>query len=330
MPASRPLDSFPLIETRDLDQMRASLARIYAEPVVELVGRERALRVVINHCALRHIGLNYASYGADVLFRYPASNYIGQIFPIAGKADVVTNGAAVVIDHDHSVLFSADSDFTMTCTAAYERLFLTLDPSALADKLTALTGVPIGSRLKMNPAQDLTHPLAQILRRHFTFLVDRLSAGESMPSLVLTEFEQTLMVMFLHANHHNYSYLLGYDPPDVALSQVRRAEEYLEANWSRPLSVEELAAAAGVSIRSLAADFKRSRGYSPTEFLMRVRLQRAREMLRSARPDVTVAEVASACGFASRSRFSRAYRKAFGEHPYETLVQEIGRHATRH
>lgn len=330
MEYSRPLDSFPLIETCDLDQMRASLARIYAEPVIELVDRDRALRVVINHCQLRHIGLNYACYGADVHFRYPASNYIGQIFPIAGKANVVTDGIAVAIDHDRSVLFSADSGFTMTSTAAYERLFLTIDPAALAEKLSAITGDAIRSPLKMDPAQDLTQPLAQMLRKNFVFLVDRLSTTESMPSLVLAEFEQALMVMFLHANRHNYSHLLALEPPDVAPWQVRRAEEYLEANWSRPLSLEGLAAATGVGARSLFADFRRSRGYSPAEFVMQVRLRRARALLQRPRQGATVADVAFACGFSSLDRFASEYLKAFGERPDETLDRTLGRYQTRH
>ena len=330
MELSRPLDSFPLIETGNLDQMRASLARIYVEPVIELVGRERTLRVVINHCQLRHIGLNYACYGAEVHFRYPASNYVGQVFPLAGNADVCTGDVSVAIDAGRSVLFSADSGFTMTSTAAYERLFLTLDPAALADKLGAMTGVAIRSPLKLQPAQDLTQPLARVLRQNLVFLVDRLSATELLPSLVLAEFEQTLMVMFLYANRHNYSHLLELEPTQAASRQLRRAEEYLEANWMSPLSLEDLAAATAVSTRSLFADFRRSRGYSPEDFLTQVRLRHAREMLQHPEPGATVAAVAFACGFSDVRRFAKEYRKTFGERPSELFARGRGAGPTQH
>ena len=265
MELSRPLDSFPLIETRNLDQMRASLARIYVEPVIELVGRGRTLRVVINHCQLRHIGLNYACYGAEVHFRYPASNYVGQVFPLAGNADVFTDDVSVAIDPGRSVLFSATSAFTMTSTAAYERLFLTLDPAALADKLGAMTGVAIRSPLKLQPAQDLTQPLARVLRQNLVFLVDRLSATELLPSLVLAEFEQTLMVMFLHANRHNYSHLLKKRLRDSAPGRFA-GRRNTSKRTGRAITLEDLAEVAGSSALACFG-FRKSRGYSPEEFL---------------------------------------------------------------
>ena len=326
----RLLDSFPLIETCDLDQMRASLARIYVEPVIELVGRNRALHVVINHCQLRHIGLNYASYGADVHFQYPESNYVGQVFPIGGSAVVVVDGTPVAIDPNRSVLFSADSTFTMTSTAAYERLFLTFEPTALTEKLAAITGDPIHSPLKLGPAQDLTQPLAQILRKNLGFLVDRLSATDSVPSPIVAEFEQVLMVMFLHANRHNYSHLLELDPPDVAPRQVRRAEEYIEANAMSPLSLEGLAAATEVSIRSLFKGFKRSHDYSPAEFLKQLRLCRAHELLQHPGPGATVMDIALACGFSDLDRFAKDYQMEFGERPSATLDRSRGAGPTRH
>jgi len=81
------------------------------------------------------------------------------------------------------------------------------------------------------------------------------------------------MVMFLYANRHNYSHLLEAQPPDSALSQIRHAEAYIDANAHRAITLEELAEVTGVSALSLFRSFKRHRGYSPLAFLSQVRSQ---------------------------------------------------------
>lgn len=140
-----------------------------------------------------------------------------------------------------------------------------------------------------------------------------------LPPLVIAEFEQTLMLTFLLANRHNYSHRLERAPHHCAPSQIRRAEAYIEANWKVAITLEDLAAASGVSAFSLFRSFKKSRGLSPMEFANQVRLRHAREML--LRPDATatVAEIAAACGFADARRFEKDYVLAFGEPPLQTL-----------
>jgi hypothetical protein len=274
MGVARPLDSFPLVRTCNIEELRASLARIYAKPIMELVGRDRTLQAIQNHCQLQHIGVSYGSYGINARWQFPESNFVAKLFPIRGKAKLVVDGASVTIDADHSVVISANTGFSMENNADYERLVLTIGSTALTTKLTAIIGKSIRSPLKMVPVQNFAQPSARILRQNFMFFVRQLNAATPLPSLVLAEFEQMLMVMFLHANQHNYSHLLEQAPPDVAPWQVRRAEEYIEANWQQAITLENLAEVTGVSARSLFRSFKQSRGYSPLEFLLQVRSRR--------------------------------------------------------
>ena len=53
---------------------------------------------------------------------------------------------------------------------------------------------------------------------------------------------------------------------------MRRAEQYIEANWNRAITVEALAAATSVSARSLFYSFRAARGCSPMDFVKRLRL----------------------------------------------------------
>jgi AraC-like DNA-binding protein len=320
MGTARPLSRFPFIDTSNPEVMRAALDRIYVKPVMELVGRERKLRAVMNHCQLKHIGIGYGEYGADVRWGFPPSDFAAQIFPINGKAEIAIDGTSVSVGGGRGVAISPGVIFKMISNASYERLILTVDAKGLASKLAAMTGWSVRAPLRLQPAQDFSSQAARLLRDNFIFLVQQLTAGTPLPLFVMAEFEQALMMMFLHANRHNYSHLLDEEPVDAAPREVRRAEEYIEANWHEPLSLEGLAAETGLSMRSLARKFRQWRGYSPSEFLQQVRLRHARRSLQNAGPAVTVADVALACGFANIARFNKDYAECFGEHPSATLA----------
>jgi transcriptional regulator GlxA family with amidase domain len=176
--------------------------------------------------------------------------------------------------------------------------------------------------LNFHPAPDSSQPAARMMYGNFMFLVRE--SDNDLPPLLLAELEQLVMVSMLHANRHNYSELLTREPIAVAPWQVRRAEEFIEANWNRPLDIEAIAAATGVSVRSLFRSFRQSRGQSPKEFVKQARLHHARRFLQ--RPDVatTVTDVAFACGFGDLGRFSKDYCKRFHERPSDTLRRARG------
>jgi transcriptional regulator GlxA family with amidase domain len=200
----------------------------------------------------------------------------------------------------------------------------------LKTKLAALIGESVRFPLKMSPSQNFAQRSAQTLREHFMFFVNHMSAFPSLPELVMAEFEQTLMVMFLHANRHNYSDLLELQPTDVAAWQVRRAEGYIEANWDKPISLEALAATMEVSLRSLFRNFRKVSGHSPSDFLKQVRLRHARRLLQRPEAITTITDIAYACGFADIGRFNRAYVQAFGEQPLATIARAGGIGVARH
>lgn len=92
-----------------------------------------------------------------------------------------------------------------------------------------------------------------------------------------------------------------------------RALALMERKIETPCSREELAAAAGLSARQLERLFQAQLGCSPGAHYLRLRLERGRALVRQT--GLSVAEAAMACGFASPSHFSRAYRAAFGLPP---------------
>jgi AraC-like DNA-binding protein len=100
---------------------------------------------------------------------------------------------------------------------------------------------------------------------------------------------------------------------------VRRACEFIQAHAADPLRLSELAQRLGVGLRALQLGFRREMGCSPRQYLTRCRLELARTQLLARGAEMTVTQVAFACGFTDLAVFSRKYREAYGELPSETL-----------
>lgn len=95
------------------------------------------------------------------------------------------------------------------------------------------------------------------------------------------------------------------------LSQVI---QMMENNIEEPISPSVLASDVGMSTRQLERLFRRYLNRSPKRYYMELRLQKARNLLMQT--DMSVINVALACGFTSPSHFSKCYRSHYGTTPY--------------
>ncbi len=108
------------------------------------------------------------------------------------------------------------------------------------------------------------------------------------------------------------------EPPPAGARYVATAEEYMRANLTEPLTVSGIAAAIGVSPRSLQLAFREVRAASPREILALMRLHLVHEKLKSDKTCAGVTEIALECGVANIGRFAKSYRESFGEKPSTT------------
>jgi transcriptional regulator GlxA family with amidase domain len=87
----------------------------------------------------------------------------------------------------------------------------------------------------------------------------------------------------------------------------------MEENLEEPLSRNGLAATAGLSTRQLERLFRKYLNRSPARYYLELRLNKARLLL--LQTDMSIIDVALACGFVSASHFSKCYRDFFGRTP---------------
>ena len=105
--------------------------------------------------------------------------------------------------------------------------------------------------------------------------------------------------------------------------KLSKVIQMMEINIEEPISPSVLAKDVGMSTRQLERLFRRYLDRSPKRYYMELRLQKARNLLMQT--DMSVINVALACGFASPSHFSKCYRAHYDTTPY----RERGSHAAK-
>ncbi|HEX4410910.1 MAG TPA: AraC family transcriptional regulator [Xanthobacteraceae bacterium] len=99
----------------------------------------------------------------------------------------------------------------------------------------------------------------------------------------------------------------------LAPRQLRCACEFMDDNLSGDPSIAEVADECGLSSSYFSRAFKRETGLSPHRWLMRRRVERAKELLRDS--DMQLVEITQVCGFVDQSHFARVFSKIDGSSP---------------
>ncbi|MDX9867076.1 MAG: AraC family transcriptional regulator [Kiritimatiellia bacterium] len=102
-------------------------------------------------------------------------------------------------------------------------------------------------------------------------------------------------------------------------ARVKKAADWAEARLAEPLTIGQLAAQAGLSVSSFKHVFREHMGITPHAYLLRKRIDRARQLLGAGQGTVT--EIAFACGFSSSQYFATAFKRIVGITPNDMLTK---------
>lgn len=103
-------------------------------------------------------------------------------------------------------------------------------------------------------------------------------------------------------------------------SHIRTAVEYVHEHAHLPITTNDVAQVANLSLRALQHAFQRMFGMTPNAYIRHTRLDRVRDALLAGDPATTnIGDVARQWGFAHAGRFSSAYADQHGEYPRDTL-----------
>ena len=319
----RPLDRFPVMQTRSLEQARDAVTRVYLPH--DLTAKTDLLDMTLNAVTDHNFTLGYLTYQAATQLVMPATESCYHVnLTTRGETHADrTDGAreSTVADRRGLVLSPVQRN-TVRWVPDAEQLILKIPRSSLETHLSDLLGRPVTEVVDFAFGLDLTTGSGRSLLRSVRFLADELDRPEGLAEMPVAreQLEAYVMTQLLFAGRHRFSDALRAPTEAVRLGRLAPVVEHMQAHADQPLTPQELARVGCMSVRTLHASFQQTFGESPMSYLRRIRLDHVRaELLRSDPRTVRVTDVAMKWGFFHQSRFAQQYRERFGELPSLTL-----------
>ena len=209
-----------------------------------------------------------------------------------------------------SLLISADvptvSQIIKASPAApYYSLVLELDPALVRELSVEIAAIPDGddSPVRIQPTdEDVSDAALRLMR-----LLDQPAALPVLGKQLLREIHFWLLT----GKHGTAIRRLGIT--DSHAQRVARAVSMIRQYYARPIRVEELAAAAGMSTSSFHQHFREITTLSPLQFQKHLRLIEARRQMLA--DGTSISSAAFAVGYESVQQFTREYGRLFGSPP---------------
>ena len=202
--------------------------------------------------------------------------------------------------------------------------------------------------LLSEPASVMNVPIHMLLMQIPTTAFRELAEQENVPSISELHYTRGQPVLDETIQHIGYSLLSALRAPDrinrlftdhlmMALAahtaqayggmqsifrpfkgglapwQEKRSKDILAGDLAGKTSLQEVAKACGLSVGHFSRAFRNSTGLAPHAWLLRARIESAKAMLR--RREISMSDIATACGFADRSHFARVFARMAGISP---------------
>lgn len=292
-------------------QDRSLLRRRFDSPITRIAMRSIGdLRV----CWIEDRFAARIDIGGDGVDRYCISTVL------RGRKALVQAGTETSGGPPVGLIYRGAAGTCVLTSDANLRLNVWIQAHTLEAALEGMLGTKLRRPLAFRPAIDWGRGLAASLGGQIDLLLRELGREDGIADNPAAWASCTDMLthLVLHGLPHNYSDSLGHGRCGAVPAYVRRAEEFMHANAAGPLRMEDVARAAGCSVRTLGAVFSRFRGTTPLAALHAIRLDLVHDELSRRPADLGAAEVARCYGFTNAGRFAAAYRLRFGESASET------------
>ena len=233
---------------------------------------------------------------------------------LQGSKQVAAGTQTFVFNAGDSLLITADvptiSQITCASVAApYLSLVLDLDPAVIVELTVQMRAAPVADGAPVQVEATDAEVADAALR-----LMRLLARPASVPVLH-AQLVRELHYWLLVGRHGTAIRRLGW--PEGRAQRIARAVAVLRAEFMRPLPIDSLATAAGMSPSSFHQHFRAVTSLSPLQFQKQLRLIEARRLIMS--EGVSASSAAFAVGYESVSQFTREYGRMFGLPPIKDM-----------
>lgn len=263
-------------------------------------------------------------------FRAPARLHVDRSEDVFAVHMTTHDSARVVIDGEDNELsaFSGlvnnpGDRYTIRLGADCPQLIIRIERTAVERQLSRMLGRSLERPIAFERTVDLMTDEAVRWHSALQLLSSEVISQESLiqHGLGAASIEELIVSTLLFIQPSNYYDRVRDAHPTSGRVAVRRSLEYIEEHLAEPITMNDLAHHAAVSVRSIQAGFREDLGTTPVAYIRDRRLDKVRQTLMEAIPTdgITVAGVAERWGFGNPGTFSVRYRERFGETPSQTL-----------
>ena len=317
-----PLSRFAAVDTRSPDNAREAIGRIFCPHFLNPVGRNTEAFHARHHTALQvDYSVNFVAYGATVdIDPGELSRFFLLQLPIKGSAKVRCGTVAADIQAGvRGSILSPTLGTRMTWNEGCEKLIVLIRREAVEAQFESLTHQRMRA-IEFETGVELTGVVGRAILQHAQLMLDAAETSDGVPDAYRTLLRDGLTTLLLSKLASSVTSSFAQPAPSADPLAVRRARDFMAANIERAISMAEIAAASGVSLRSLQDAYRKARGMTLGEGLLMLRLERFhRSLIASRIQGGSVADAAFAAGFGHLGRAAAAYREHYGEAPSETL-----------
>jgi AraC-like DNA-binding protein len=320
-PWSSALASLGICRSSDLATFRDELnAMFYPARVETTSARAKLSGAFLSGIRLTHLTLGFVRFGADTSVDPGPLGCYHVNLALAGRVESVCGHRHAVASPSNAAVFSPELHTTLPHWAPdAAQLCIKIRRASLESELSALLGRPVRSAVDFELGCPLTTPAARSWLSAVGLLLAELARPDSLAgssALYREQLERLVVSGLALAQRNAFTDELTGPVRGLRPRTVARVIALIEEHPEAPYTLADLARHAGVGARRLQQGFREHVGATPTEFLRRVRLERAHRDLLHGEESVT--DVALRWGFPHLSRFARAYRAQYGILPSET------------
>lgn len=305
-----------------------SLSNALSTPTSPILVKAQSIGPISFRCEFVSAGMiSFGSCEYDGQFKLSRQADCGKFIvfiPLHGGAHIDINKQNYCSGPSHAHIHDGEPHCDVSINGLRRHLVVMLDRTMVINHLTSILEVPIDGRLDFLPEINLASGPGQLLRNLVGLTFEGLARDATLGLAPLTQSNilNSLTSLILETVPHRYSAELKKTATAPAPRHVKKAMDFIQSNLSRPISINDIAAASQVSVRSLQRGFRDFRMTTPMDYLANLRMQAAHRDLLNHDLTISIAAVAKKWGFTHLGRFSREYKKTFGCLPSHTRRTE--------
>ena len=186
-------------------------------------------------------------------------------------------------------------------------IIITLNPTKLNQFSQHELGIVLGETQLKNIPQFVDADICQAGE----MLLDALNSPVG-SAVMFESFARIFLTKLIHKYGLEKSDEIAFNRSFTS-SHYKRVLDFIATHFNDNITLEMMAAQAGISTYHFARLFKQTIGQSPHQFLMHYRVEQARKQL--AKPNTLIADIAITCGFSDQAHFTRVFKQITGKTP---------------